>query len=106
EYPNQIDEQIKVDRAENIMNQQLTIAQEKNDLKIGTLQKVLIEGYDDYIKCYFGRTEADAPEIDGKIFFTTSKPLVIGSFVMVQVNDTMEYDLLGEVLEENNESAE
>ncbi len=96
EYPDQIDNQIKLDRAEHIMETQLGIATAQNEQKIGTVQKVLIEGYDDYIKCYFGRSEADAPEIDGKVFFMAHEPLIIGDFAMVQINDTLEYDLLGE----------
>ena len=96
-YPDQIDPQVRVDRAEIILNDQLGIAIEKNEAKYGTLQEVLIEGYDDYIKCYFGRTRADAPEIDGKVFFTVTEPQVIGSFVNVRINDSLEYDLLGEM---------
>lgn len=95
----QIDEQTKVKRMENIMELQTTVAGEKNEQKIGTLQEVLIEGWDDYIKCYFGRTPADAPEVDGKIFFMSTRPLVIGDFVNVRVNDCLEYDLLGELEE-------
>ena len=96
EYPDQIPEQVKQDRAEHIMETQLDIATQKNQEKIGTEQTVLVEGWDDYIKCYFGRSEADAPEIDGKVFFMAHKPLVIGDFVKVKINDTIEYDLLGE----------
>lgn len=96
EYTDQIDEQTKQDRAEHIMETQLDIATKKNEEKIGTVQTVLIEGWDDYIKCYYGRSAADAPEIDGKVFFMARQPLVIGDFVDVQINDTIEYDLLGE----------
>lgn len=96
-FEDQIDQQTRVDRAEIIMNDQLGIAIEKNEAKYGTLQEVLIEGYDDYIKCYFGRTRADAPEIDGKVFFTVTEPQVIGTFVNVRINDSLEYDLLGEM---------
>ncbi|MBR7133848.1 MAG: 30S ribosomal protein S12 methylthiotransferase RimO [Clostridia bacterium] len=96
--PNQIDEQVKNDRMEQIMEMQLTIASQKNEEKIGTETEVLIEGWDDYIKCYFGRTPADAPEIDGKIFFLADRPLVIGDFVRVRINDIIEYDLLGELI--------
>lgn len=99
EFEGQIDEQLKNDRMENIMELQMTIAAEKNEEKIGTVQEVLIEGWDDYIKCYFGRTEGDAPEIDGKIFFLANKPLKIGDFVKVRVNDCLDYDLLGEMEE-------
>lgn len=96
--PDQVDEQVKIDRMENIMETQLTIATEKNEEKIGTTAEVLIEGWDDYIKCYFGRTAADAPEIDGKIFFLSGRQLKIGDFVKVRINDTIEYDLLGELI--------
>ena len=98
EYSDQLDEQTKQDRAEHIMETQLDIASAKNEQKIGTVQTVLIEGWDDYIKCYYGRSEADAPEIDGKVFFMAKQPLVIGDFVKVQINDVIEYDLLGEQL--------
>ncbi|MDD4698801.1 MAG: 30S ribosomal protein S12 methylthiotransferase RimO [Oscillospiraceae bacterium] len=100
EFPNQVEDQIKYDRAENIMNEQSIISAQKNEEKIGTTIEVLVEGYDDYIKCYFGRSAADAPEVDGKVFFMSPVPLVIGDFVMVQINDTLEYDLLGEIVEE------
>ena len=80
------------------METQLDIASKKNEEKIGTVQRVLIEGWDDYIKCYYGRSPADAPEIDGKVFFMAKEPLVIGDFVDVQINDVIEYDLLGEQL--------
>ena len=82
------------------MNDQLSVTLAKNEAKFGTVQKVLIEGYDDYIKCYFGRDQSNAPEIDGKVFFMSPKPLVIGEFVNVQINDALEYDLLGELVEE------
>lgn len=98
DFPDQIAEQTKTDRSDAIMNDQMTIAAEKNEEKIGSVQEVLIEGWDDYIKCYFGRTAADAPEIDGKIFFSATKPLVIGEFVKVEVTDSIEYDLLGEAI--------
>lgn len=96
EMPDQVDEQVKQDRAEHIMETQLDIASAKNEAKIGTIQKVLIEGWDDYIKCYYGRSQADAPEIDGKVFFMAKEQLLIGDFADVQINDILEYDLLGE----------
>ena len=99
EMPNQIDEQTKVSRAENIMEMQMDIMREKNEEKIETVIEVIIEGWDDYIKCYFGRTVCDAPEVDGKIFFMSSRPLVIGDFAKVQINDCLDYDLLGELAE-------
>ena len=96
EMPDQVDQQVKQDRAEHIMETQLDIASAKNEAKIGTVQRVLIEGWDDYIKCYYGRSAADAPEIDGKVFFMAKEQLLIGDFADVQINDILEYDLLGE----------
>ena len=96
-FDNQLDEQTKQSRLENIMEMQMTIAAEKNEEKADSLVEVLIEGWDDYIKCYFGRTVWDAPEVDGKIFFMSHKPLVIGEYVTVRVNDCIDYDLLGEL---------
>ena len=96
EMPDQVDQQVKQDRAEHIMETQLDIASAKNEAKIGTVQRVLIEGWDDYIKCYYGRSAADAPEIDGKVFFMAKEQLLIGEFADVQINDILEYDLLGE----------
>ncbi len=99
QFAGQIDEQTKQDRADNIMELQMTVAGHKNAEKAGTVTEVLIEGWDDYIKCYFGRTPADAPEVDGKIFFMSHRPLKIGDFVRVRVNDCIDYDLLGELYE-------
>lgn len=96
--PEQIEEQTKVDRMESIMETQLAVNNEKNNEKIGKTFEVLIEGYDDYIRCYYGRSYADAPEIDGKIFFISGRPLKIGDYEKVKINDTVEYDLLGELI--------
>ncbi len=91
----QIDEQTKIDRAENIMTEQARIMEELNRKKIGTKIAVLVEGYDGYIKAYYGRSESDAPEIDGKVFFTSKNKLNAGDIAEVIINDTLEYDLLG-----------
>lgn len=95
---NQIDEQVKQDRCDNIMEMQTLISASRNEEKIGQVTEVLIEGWDDYIKCYFGRAPWDAPEIDGKVFFMAHKPLKIGQYVKVKINDCLDYDLLGELV--------
>jgi ribosomal protein S12 methylthiotransferase len=95
-FDNQIDEQTKQDRQELIMNDQQVISSAKNEEKVGLKTTAIVEGYDDYIKCYFGRTVADAPEIDAKVFFCTEGVgLADGDIVNVEINDTIEYDLLG-----------
>ena len=97
--PNQVDEEDKIRRAEIIMDIQSRRVAENNEAKIGTIQEVLVEGYDDYIKCYFGRTRGDAPEIDAKVFFCTDGVgLADGDMVKVEITDTIEYDLLGAMI--------
>ena len=95
-FPDQIPMQTRVDRAEIIMNDQMTISENLNREKIGKSYEVLVEGYDNYIKCYFGRSYMDAPDIDGKVFFKSMEKLSEGSIVKVKINDIIEYDLLGE----------
>ncbi len=98
-FEDQVPPQVRADRSENIMNDQMTVAEQKNIEKIGSRVEVLVEGYDNYIKCFYGRSRADAPDIDGKVFFTAKKSLAVGSFVFVNINDVIEYDLLGEMEE-------
>ena len=90
------DAQTAADRADLIMRTQATISRELCTAKLGTVQEVLTEGYDDYIKLYFGRTSADAPDIDGKVFFSSAAPVVQGEYIKVTITDCLEYDLLGE----------
>lgn len=94
EMDDQIDEDIKQKRADIINEQQSIIMEQKNKALIGKKITVVIEGFDKYGECYFGRSEADAPEIDGKIFITTDKRFTMGDFVTVTVNDVMECDLV------------
>ena len=63
---------------------------------VGKTITVLCEDYDPVSSVHFGRSPADAPEIDGKVFFMAKEQLLIGDFADVQINDTLEYDLLGE----------
>lgn len=99
----QVPKQTRIDRAEHIMEEQLLIARAKNEQKIDTDTEVLIEGYDNFIRCYYGRSPADAPDVDGKIFFLVDAPQHIGEYVMVHINDCIEYDLLGEMIYESAE---
>ena len=101
EMDNQCEKSVKERRAEVIMNDQLRIISEKNQEKIGKPLDILVEGYDNYIRCCFGRSYADAPEIDAKIFFAPSSPRPNeGDIVKVEIFDTIEYDLLGQQIEE------
>lgn len=94
-YDEQVDEQVKQDRGEIIMADQLEITNLKNNDKIGQTYRVLVEDYDGYSDSYSGRTYMDAPEIDGKIIFTTSHDYNTGDFVWVEVIGINDYDLIG-----------
>ena len=85
------------------MEQQQLISDEKNNGKIGKVLEAVVEGFDKYAECYFGRTEADAPDIDGKVFFTSDRRLSVGQYVNIRINDCMDYDLMGEVTDESAE---
>ena len=97
----QLDEETKEHRADIIMEQQMVIMTEKNHKLTDKTIEVVVEGYDRYGECYFGRSAADAPEIDGKIFFNSkNRRLVPGIFVNVHITDIMDYDLIGDVVDE------
>lgn len=95
---NQIDEDIKKHRCEIIYDTQLRISDEFNQSLLGSELEVVVEGFDRYAECFFGRSSMDAPDIDGKIFFTGDKKLSLGEYVTVKINDILDYDLLGEII--------
>ena len=92
----QVDEQIKENRKDILYTSQSFISEKRCSAKIGTTQEVLVEGYDSLNKCYYGRSKADAPEIDGKVFFTSKEKILPGVFTNVQITDIIDYDLIGE----------
>ena len=91
----QLEEEEKLRRQENLMLIQADISQKRNDAQIGKTVRVLVEGRDEIIKSYFGRTYGDSIEIDGKVFFKAADKLEEGSFVNVVVEQALEYDLFG-----------
>ena len=98
---NQIDPQVKQDRLDTIMSDQLLINAEINEAKIGKTLTVLYEGFDTVSQTHFGRTAADAPDIDGKVYFKvkTKTTLCEGDFVKVEIRDVIDYDLYGVLAE-------
>lgn len=101
EMDGQLEEDVKEHRADVIMEQQMMIMGGKNQLLRDKEIEVVVEGYDRYGECYFGRSASDAPDIDGKIFFTSkNRRLVPGIFVKVHINEIMDYDLIGDVVDE------
>jgi ribosomal protein S12 methylthiotransferase len=98
-FEDQIEEQVKVDREDILMRSQMLINEENNQEKIGKVIDVLCEDFDPVSEYYFGRSAADAPEIDGKVFFKSEKKIAPGEFVKVKVRRVEEYDLCGFALQ-------
>jgi ribosomal protein S12 methylthiotransferase len=97
EMTDQIDEQVKQDRYDILMQTQLTVSEEKNAENIGKTFTVLCDGYDRIAEIYYGRSYADAPDVDGKVYFKSENKVNPGEFVSVHVTDALDYDLIGEV---------
>lgn len=92
----QLENSVKKHRQELIMEQQQVIMAEQAASQVGKRLRVICEGFDRYAECFFGRSKADAPEVDGKVFFTAEsvKPR-IGEIVDVEITDTLDCDLMG-----------
>ena len=98
DFDGQIDEQIKQDRADIIMREQLEINTQNNEKMIGKIIKVLCEDYDPVASVHFGRSAADAPEIDGKVYFKAERRVAPGTFVSVKIREALDYDLFGRAI--------
>ena len=94
EFDNQIDEDIKMKRADVLMDIQYTITEEANQSRVGNTYKVIVDEKDG--DKYIGRSYLDSPEIDSGIIFTSDTEIPIGSFVDVRITDYDGYDLIGE----------
>lgn len=98
EMPDQIDEDLRQKRADIIMEHQQGVMADWCETLVGTEIKVLVEGYDRLAERYFGRTYADAPEVDGCVFFSAkSRKPAAGEFVKVMVSDFIGCDPIGEM---------
>ena len=96
----QIPEDVKERRAEIIMENQQEIMEEFCQKLDGKTIEVLVEGYDQYAECFFGRSAWDAPEVDGSVFFTvTGRKPAPGEFVKVKIDDFLNCDPIGEMAE-------
>lgn len=94
-FDDQIHLKIRERRAEIIMEEQMVISEQLNEQAMGKTFEVVAEGFDRYAECYYGRSAADAPEIDGKIFFLSEDKIRVGEYVNVKIDDTLDYDLIG-----------
>lgn len=98
EFENQVDEQVKQDRYDTLMSIQLAVSEKKLADMVGKKIEVLCEGFDTVAGVHFGRSRADAPDVDGKVYFTAPKKIRPGRFVEVKITEAMDYDLFGELV--------
>lgn len=94
----QVDEEVKIQRQNRLMAVQRNVVKTQNKLKIGNIYDTIIDGNNG--EYYIGRSYEMAPEIDGLIYIKKEKSLNLGDIVKVKIHDVMEYDLMGEVLDE------
>lgn len=92
-------EEIAVHRAEVVAELQSRIMDDYNQGRIGEVMEVLCDGFSAEENAYYGRTYADSPDIDGRIWFNSENPVSTGSFVQVLVDDVYDGELLGKVVE-------
>ncbi|MCK7487259.1 MAG: hypothetical protein MZU97_18435 [Bacillus subtilis] len=99
DFPDQIAEDIKAKRLNDLLSLQQKIAKQKNKEHIGTVQKTLIEHYDSQSKFYYGRSYAFAPDdVDGYIVFQAQKRLSIGAIAFVKIKANIQSDWIGDAV--------
>ena len=102
-FEDQIDEEVKEERRDELMSLQQEISYDKGTDRIGQELLVMIEGKVADESAYIGRTYGDAPKVDGYIFVQTGELLMTGDFAKVRVTGALEYDLIGELADEYTE---
>lgn len=95
--PNQVPEEIRQERLSILMNTQREISRVRNERRVGQTVEVLIEGSDG--PNAYGRSYAEAPDVDGKVILTNAANLPAGSFVSARLTRAEEYDMIGERIE-------
>lgn len=97
----QVDEEVKEDRKAGIMELQQAISLDKGQARVGQVVEAVVEGKVADEDAYVGRTYADAPGVDGYVFIHTPHDLLSGDFVRVRITGALEYDLIGEICDED-----
>ena len=90
-----VPEDVKAERANQLMDLQRQISLELNQERIGRTMKTMIDRYEDGI--YYGRSEGDSPEVDNEVIIETDQTLAVGSFYPVEIIDALDYDLIGKI---------
>ena len=100
EFEDQIPEEIKEQRRDEIMALQQQISLEHTRNMVGKVIKVMVEGYLYEDDIYVGRSYMDAPKVDGCVFINSPRELMTGDFVYVKITQGKEYDVIGDVTNE------
>ena len=95
-----VDNEVAVKRAETIEMIQSSIMDDWCDSMIGETMEVLVDGFDEELEQFYGRSYADSPDIDGRVWIATDEPLREGEFVTVKIEGCIEGDLSGYLVEE------
>ena len=95
--PDQVAEEVKEARRDEIMELQQEISYEHTQQLVGKTIKVMVEGYLFEDDIYVGRSYMDAPKVDGCVFINSPEELMTGDFVYVKITQGREYDVIGEV---------
>lgn len=103
EMADQIPEEVKEERRDELMELQQEISYDRGQDRIGQELLVMIEGKVADESAYIGRTYGDAPKVDGYIFVQTGELLMTGDFAKVRVTGALEYDLIGVLSDEYTE---
>jgi ribosomal protein S12 methylthiotransferase len=98
--PNQIDEEVKEERKECVLDIQRSVSAEICDSMIGKTLEVIVEGkLDGEDNAYCGRSYRDCYEIDGYVFFESKDELIAGDYYKIKITSASDYDLVGEIIE-------
>ncbi|OUN14307.1 MULTISPECIES: 30S ribosomal protein S12 methylthiotransferase RimO [unclassified Flavonifractor] len=97
--PDQVDPDTAKRRVELLVELQSRVMDAWNESRLGETLEVLCEGFDQEMGCYAGRSYADSPDVDGKVFFTAAGLVPAGTFVNVRITGTSDGDLTGEIEE-------
>lgn len=101
--PDQVDEEVKLDRQAELMELQQEISLDNGERRVGQELWAMVEGKVADENAYVARTYADAPSVDGYLFLNTTQTLVTGDFVKARITGSLEYDLIGEIDDEYTE---
>ena len=94
-----VDFEVAVERAQIVEELQSRIMDDWNDSMVGSELEVLVDGYDEELGQFYGRSYADSPDVDGQVWLASDEPLHEGDFVMVHIDGSAEGELTGYVMD-------